>query len=93
MGKNHVVIVRLSKDQKERIVNGMNAAGCKNISEFVRKRCLENSLFLETKVNEIHQAICSSKGQNKPYKINPSAKPYSVFEESIHQGYDNQAYL
>jgi hypothetical protein len=57
MGKNHVIIVRVSKSQKDRIEDNAKAKGFKTISGYVRDLALRYDSPLEKKVCEIHSKL------------------------------------
>ena len=54
---NTTIQIRLTKNEKSRIVDRMREDGYHNISVWVRKRLLGNSLWMEQKIDEIHECV------------------------------------
>jgi len=49
--------LRVSDEQYALIQNKKEAAGYRNLSQFIRDRVLKDSLYVEHMIKEIHQAI------------------------------------
>ena len=49
--------LRVSDEQYALIQNKKEAAGYRNVSQFIRDRVLKDSLYVEHMIKEIHQAI------------------------------------
>lgn len=50
-------MVRVTEQQYQRMQNKKEAAGYATLSQFIRDRCLKDDLWIEQKINEIHQAV------------------------------------
>jgi Arc/MetJ-type ribon-helix-helix transcriptional regulator len=56
MNKNHVLFVRITKYQYERIKNQVDAKGYRSVSAYIRDLALQPN-YLETKIIEIDKSI------------------------------------
>jgi len=57
MVNNKTIMVRVTKNQHERIRNNACAKGFRTISDYVRSISLENDLIFEQKFNEVYNRI------------------------------------
>jgi hypothetical protein len=57
MVDNYVVQVRMSKQQKERLLLAMQNSGHKTVSGFIRSVVLEYDLSTQKKIDEIHECL------------------------------------
>lgn len=58
MPRNHIIKIRLNKDEYNCVYNESLVNGFNNMSGFVRHKVFNNStLFLEKKIMEIHQML------------------------------------
>jgi len=68
MNKNTSVQIRLTKDQKQRILLSMENAGHKTLSGYARSLLLEQDLSASKMLREIHRKVVGGdtieKGQN-----------------------------
>jgi len=49
--------IRVSDEQYDLIQNKKEAAGYRNLSQFIRDRILRDSLYVEKMIKEIHERI------------------------------------
>ena len=61
--ENHLLQIRLSKSQKERLEMLSQASGYKSVSEYVRFQCLNPSM--ELKINQILSLLQDNKEVTK----------------------------
>jgi len=49
--------IRLSQEQKEQLRNMMEAQGCRNMSEYARRKLFDEDLSLHYKMNKILEIL------------------------------------
>ena len=64
--------IRISKTQKELLRNMMEAAGCRNMSDYVRRKLFDEDLSLHYKMNKVIKMleVKECKEENKHEKMN-----------------------
>jgi len=67
---NRIIQIRLSAEQKAKIKSRMEAEGYKNLSAWLRKKLLTNSLWIENKINDIHKYIMERKRKEDKGRTN-----------------------
>ena len=65
---NRTIQIRLTKDEKEMIVNRMRDEGYHNLSAWFRKRFSTNTFWMEQKINEIHHYIMDQNREDEKGK-------------------------
>ena len=66
MTQRRCLVVRLTKNQHERIRNNAEAKGYKTISSYIRTIALEYDLSFEKKFDEMYQKlVAENNGKNK----------------------------
>ncbi len=63
--KNRTIQIRLTKEEREIVKTKMGSDGYHNLSVWVRKRLLSNSLLMEQKVDEVYRFILELKREKK----------------------------
>ncbi len=63
MVNNKTIMVRVTENQRERIINNASAKGFKTISSYMRSLALEHDLSFERKFNEVYNLLIED---NKP---------------------------
>lgn len=64
-------MVRVTKNQHERVKNNAEAKGYKTISSYIRSMALEQGLSFEKKFEEIYNELITSKEEKGKLKKNP----------------------
>lgn len=72
------LVVRLTKNQHERIKTNAQAKGYKTISQYVRSIMLEYDSSFEKKFDEMYQKIISEEGKKE------RQKPLTSFTQNQH---------
>ena len=62
---NRTIQIRLTRDEKEQIVSKMKTEGFHNLSAWLRKKLLTNSLWMEHKIDEVHLYILDKKKEEE----------------------------
>lgn len=60
MPKNGIILVRVTREQYERVKNNAHAKGHKTISSYIRSVALEHDLIYERKFNEMYVKVVGS---------------------------------
>lgn len=63
MVKNHDLTIRVTKEERERIRNMAMAKGFPTVSAFIRDFALKNSITMEQRILEMHQAIVGARSE------------------------------
>ncbi|MCK4859098.1 MAG: hypothetical protein KAS87_00900 [Candidatus Omnitrophica bacterium] len=71
MTQRRCLVVRLTKNQHERIRVNAQAKGYKTISQYVRSAMLEYDLVFEKKFDEMYQKLVSTEESIKKNKERP----------------------
>jgi len=66
---NRTIQIRLTKEEKDRIVNRMRNEGHHNLSAWLRKKLLSSSLWMEEKVDVIHRYIVEQKKEEERMSV------------------------
>ena len=61
MVSNASIQIRLTANEKQRILNKMQSEGYKNLSVWIRNRLLSDALWTEQKISAIYNKICLEK--------------------------------
>ncbi len=61
MEKTHIIRVRTTEDQFQRIKNNAQAKGYKTISAYIRQISLEHDLVIDKMINEIYKEVVIKK--------------------------------
>jgi hypothetical protein len=57
MVKTKIIVVRVTPNQFDRIVNNAHAKGFRTIADYIRNLTLQNDLIFEKKINEIYLKV------------------------------------
>jgi hypothetical protein len=77
MPKNHVIVVRVTRSQKDTIQENADAKGFSSISDFVRDIALKNESILERKIGAIYDRL---------FEVRPNGTGYTPLDG--YTGYD-----
>ena len=61
MVNNRMILIRVTRNQAERIRNNAHAKGFKTVSAYIRSIALEHDLQFDQKFNRLYETILNSK--------------------------------
>ena len=85
--KTHIIQIRATANQFNRIKNNAQAKGFSSVSAYLRDISLKNNLILEQQIAEIHKTICQNKNQSSIERQNKS-KPSELGDYAMSDEYN-----
>lgn len=65
MPSNHAILIRVTKNQHERIKNNAHARGYRTVSAYIRSLTLEHALHFEVKFDRLYQMLIKDEGRKE----------------------------